>query len=292
MISIIICSINKTFALQVQKSIGETIGVKWEAIIIDNTINPKSITEVYNIGAAKAAYDILCFIHEDIIFTTNNWGIKLVNYFSNNNTLGLIGVAGSKYKSKTPSGWFTGNDAFDCCNITHVDKNNNQQKIFYTPTAGGLPQNVVVLDGVFLCAKKTVWQEVKFNDTLLKDFHLYDVDFSFNVAQKYRVIVVFDIDLLHFAKGAHFGNKWLKETLVWHKTMKTKLPFYAVTPPIINANEENRILKTWLIRLKHENITFSNKLIWLKRIKIWNFFSVWPFVFLFLFKSYLKKGKS
>lgn len=291
MISIIICSINKTFAQQVQKSIGETIGVVWESIIIDNTINPKSITEVYNKGAAKSKYEILCFVHEDIIFSTNNWGVKLIDYFAADKNLGLIGVAGSKYKSKTPSGWFTGNTAFDCCNITHVDKDNHKEKIFYSPSSDKLPQQVVVVDGVFLCTKKNVWEPIKFNDTLLKDFHLYDLDFSIRVAEKYKVIVVFDIDILHYAKGAHFGSKWIEETLLWHKSMNEKLPFHSAYFQINNTQEETKIVKTWLIRLKHEKIKFSNKLIWLKSIKIWKFIFLWPYVFLFLLKSFLKKSK-
>ena len=63
MISVIICSINKNFAQQVQDNIAATIGVVWEPIIIDNTVSPKSITAVYNLGAAKAQYEILCFVH-------------------------------------------------------------------------------------------------------------------------------------------------------------------------------------------------------------------------------------
>src|SRR4051812_15562048 len=108
MISVIICSIDKDFARQVQDNIARTIGVVWEHIIIDNTISTRSITQVYNIGAGRAQYDLLCFVHEDVVFDTPNWGRIIVDHFSKDHGPGLIGVAGCKYKSKTPSGWHSG----------------------------------------------------------------------------------------------------------------------------------------------------------------------------------------
>jgi hypothetical protein len=292
MISIIICSVNKAFVQQVQKNIAETIGVTWEPIIIDNTQSPKSITHIYNLGAAKAQYDILCFVHEDVFFQTQNWGVKIVESFNNDNALGLIGIAGSKYKSKTPSGWYSGFPEFDCCNITHLNRSDQKQNIYFNPFPGSHTQQVIVLDGVFLCCPKRVWEEIGFDDTLLKDFHLYDLDFSFRVAEKYKVIVTFEIDIIHIVKGGHYGNKWLESTLLWHRATQTKLP--ACIPGInLKVGEwEKKILCTWLIRLKHENINFYNRLNWLYNIKIWAHISAWPFVFLFLAKNIFKKKQA
>jgi hypothetical protein len=289
MISVIICSINKVLALQVQKNIADTIGVVWEPIIIDNTKHPESITHVYNIGAAKAKYDIVCFVHEDILFQTQNWGVKLVNYFKNDASLGLVGVAGSKYKSKTPSGWFSGIDEIECCNITHIDSADHQQKMYFNPSPGSLTQEAIVWDGVLLCCPKKVWEDIRFDDILLKGFHLYDLDFSFRVAEKYKVMVTFEIDLIHLTQGGSFGNEWVEYTLLWHKKMHKRLP--ASTPGInLKIKEfEKIILKRWLIRLKHERISFYNQLNWLWNIKIWLHISAWPFVFLFLTKKYFKK---
>ena len=292
MISIIICSINKTYAQRVQKNIADTIGVVWEGIFIDNALAPQSLTHIYNIGAAKAQYDIVCFVHEDIIFKTQNWGAILVDHFKNDSDLGLIGIAGTKYKSKTPSGWFSGIKEIDCCNITHVDKDGHQQRMCFNPKDGALAQEVMVLDGVLLCCPKNVWEEIKFDDILLKDFHLYDLDFSFRVAEKYKVIVSYEIDLIHFTQGGSFGNKWIEYTLLWHNKMQKKLPATAAGSNF-NINEfENAILKKWLIRLKHEDISFYNQLNWLKGIEIGKHISAWPFVFLFMVKKYFKKSSA
>ena len=129
----------------------------------------------------------------------------------------------------------------------------------------------------------------RFDDILLKDFHLYDLDFSSRVAEKYKVIVTFGIDIIHITKGMHYGNKWLESTLVWHKEMKKKLPVYIPGINLRTRKFEKKILQTWLIRLKHEKINFYNKLNWLYNVKIWAHIAAWPYVFLFLVKNNFKK---
>lgn len=291
MISVVICSINKDFAQQVQKSIEASIGVAWEFIAIDNTQSPQSLTKVYNLGASRAQYDILCFVHEDIVFKTQNWGVKLLEYFAKDSSLGLVGVGGSKYKSKTPSGWYSGFSELDCCNITHRNTASQEHKIYFNPVPGSLTQPVVVADGVFLCCPKKVWQEIKFNDSLLKDFHLYDLDFSLRVAGKFKVIVTFEIDIIHITKGGHYGNKWLEETLLWHRERKGELPVYTPDLGLPIEKIEKKILGTWLIRLKHESISFENKLRWLYDIKIWKQIAAWPYIVLFLAKGLFRKRR-
>jgi hypothetical protein len=117
---------------------------------------------------------------------------------------------------------------------------------------------------------------------------LYDLDFSIRIAAQYKVLVSFEIEMVHITKGNHYGNKWLEATLLWHKPMKQKLPAFVPGFNLKNGEYENAILKTWLIRLKHENISFYNKLRWLLHIKIWLHAVAWPYVFLFLFKNAFK----
>lgn len=288
MISVIICSINKGLAQQGQKNIEATIGVVWEFIVIENMVSPKSLTEIYNVGASKAKYDVLLFVHEDVLFQTKNWGQKLLDYFEKDNSLGLIGIAGSKYKSSVPSGWFSGIEALDCCNILHVDSNNQKLPMYFNPLPGSLAQEVVVLDGVLLCCKKNVWQQVKFNEILLKGFHLYDIDFSFRVAQKFKVIVSFEIDLIHLTEGGNFGDEWVNNTLLWHSKKQSSLPFYTKDLSTQKSKFESAFVRNWLIRLKQEDISFSNKICWLYKSKTWRYITAWPFVVLFLFKRYFK----
>ena len=77
MFSIIVCSIRPNEAERLRKNIEETIGVPFEFLAYDNRGTGKGICQVYNECAEKAQYPYLCFVHEDIEFTTNKWGEKI-----------------------------------------------------------------------------------------------------------------------------------------------------------------------------------------------------------------------
>ena len=118
MISVLICSADNSLLNQVKTNIEQTIGVEHEILFFEN-LEKKGICEVYNSLAARAKFSYLCFVHEDILFQTLNWGLLLADIFSKNPAIGVVGVAGSKYKSKSFSGWYSGIPDFDCANILH-----------------------------------------------------------------------------------------------------------------------------------------------------------------------------
>jgi hypothetical protein len=298
MISVVVCSINKQLAANVSQNILETIGVAHELIIIDNTIENKSINAVYNDGAHQAKFEIILFVHEDVLFTTNDWGKKIIHHFQENTQLGLIGIAGAKYKSKTNSGWFTGNSSFDCCNVLHIDKQGNQKRIFTTPNPGAVTERVVVIDGVFMCCLKSVWKEIKFNQTWLKGFHFYDLDFSLRVSKKFETIVCFDIDLVHLTEGGSFNDGWIDFSFLWHSKMNeaNQLPMSSIPKSMYQVKDaELGIANNWLKVLMKLNISFHYRLKWLsalgmsatsKMLKQTASFLIYPFV-----KSFLPSAK-
>ncbi len=105
MISIIICSIDIKRYLEIEKNIGETIGVVYETIKVPNP-GTMGLCEAYNKGGKIANYNILCFVHEDILFRTQNWGRILIDHFANLIEVGIIGLAGSVFKNRMLSSWW------------------------------------------------------------------------------------------------------------------------------------------------------------------------------------------
>jgi hypothetical protein len=264
MISVVICSVSQALAAQVKRNIDTSIGVPWELILLDNSVLKKGITEVYNIGAARARFDILCFVHEDVLFTTQDWGKKILGYFSTDPALGAVGVAGAKYKSKTLSGWSTGITEFDCCNILHVDRAGNKHRIYSNPSSVDALDYSVTLDGVFICVKKDVWEKNRFDDEYLKGFHLYDIDFSFRVSLNHKVAVTFEIDITHLTEGGDFGNAWLNYTIGWHEIYGKSLPRYITNIRSDRISKiEKEIKRNWLERLKVEKISVKNRMRWI-----------------------------
>lgn len=289
MFSILICSINASYLEKLKINIRETIGNEYELLVWDNLADKKPITEVYNLLAERAKYPYCCFIHEDIQFQTKNWSANLLHAFEQNKETGLIGIAGSKYKSRSPSGWSTGLLDLDCCNIFHKDKNGNTIHLFNNPGTSEF-EHVVNVDGVFIAIRKEVWNTTKFNESMLRGFHLYDIDFSFQVIKNWKAAVLFNIDILHFTEGGSFGNEWVDYTLKWHKHFSNELP-QTVESYTVQNGLEKKVGKNWLYRLYREDISWSNKLKWINAGKMWNDPAIWIYVGFFLFGKYIKKGK-
>ncbi len=289
MFSILICSINVSYLEKLKINIRETIGNEYELLVWDNLADKKPITEVYNLLAERARYPYYCFIHEDIQFQTKNWSDNLLQAFERNKETGLIGIAGSKYKSRTPSGWSTGLLDLDCCNIFHKDKNGNTIQLYNNPGKSKFEQ-VVNVDGVFIAIRKEVWDTTKFNESLLQGFHLYDIDFSFHVIKHWKAAVIFDIDILHFTEGGNFGNEWVEYTLKWHKYFLNELP-QTVEGYTAQKGLEKKVCKNWLFRLYKEDISWSNKLNWINAVKMWHIPSIWTYIGFFLFGKYIRKSE-
>ncbi len=259
MISVIVCSVRPELSRQLQRNIQETIGVENELLVRDNRKNGKGICAVYNELAAQASFEQLCFVHEDVIFKTESWGRKISGLLSGG--WDVLGVAGAKYKSAYFSGWYTGQKAFDCAHVTHQYPGSTE-KIWLQPGTEILEQ-VVCLDGVFICCRKKVWEEVRFDEQHLKGFHFYDVDFSLRAAYGHKVGVCLDIDLVHITgSGGDFGNVWVETAIAYHRRMKRSLPF--TREKNLPADAELKIAKGHLDVLKRQDISVKNKMRWIK----------------------------
>jgi hypothetical protein len=289
MISVVVCSVNRNLALQIKRNIDETIGVEYELIIIDNNTANKGITQVYNDGASRAKFEIICFVHEDVLFRTHDWGKKIAGYYDQHPQLSLIGVAGSRYKSRTLSGWSTGLRQFDCSNVLHINASGGEQKLYANPFSSPDIEFTVTLDGVFICARKQSWKQISF-DNNLKGFHLYDIDFSCRHAQVSKVAVTFEIDLVHLTEGGNFGDAWVNNTIEWHSAFKQQLPLSAESSLPHNTASIERILKKkWLHRLKTENISFANRMRWIKETRALSNPTLWPHIAVFFGWRSIKK---
>ena len=227
MISIIIASVDTALLVQIKENIQATIGVPFEIISFDNSEGEFGLCEVYNRGAKKAKFDLLCFMHEDIKILTTDWGKIVADIFANNIKLGLIGVAGSQYKSLAPSGWHCYDiDAPEVMYYNVIQNYKYQQKetiADYSNETDTKLARVVCIDGVWMCCTREAMLSYSFDDVLLKGFHGYDLDFSLGINQTYEVAVTFDVLIEHFSEGK-FNKDWLKEILKIHAKWSKYLP--------------------------------------------------------------------
>jgi len=225
MISIIISSTDPVYLSNVQQNIKETIGVPYEVISVNNGDGQRGLCEIYNSCAVQARYELLCFMHEDLKILTTDWGLKVIEIF-NDEKIGLLGVAGADYKALTPTGWACPGieAASNKVNIVqrYKYKGNETNHEFYNANHEVLSQ-VASIDGVWMCTRKEIALERKFDEGLLKQFHGYDIDFSLNVASSYAVVVTYDVLLEHFSEGDYSAD-WLDATLKVNYKYKQSLP--------------------------------------------------------------------
>ncbi len=282
MVSIIICSINPVYLDALTKNIDQTIGLPYQIIAIDNTINRFGICKVYNNGAKQAIYDTLCFVHEDVAFATQNWGNIIIQHLKDEK-VGLIGLAGGDAKSSVPSSWSIPVVSNHINIFQHFkDKNKAPKHIVETNIPNTIKQQVVALDGVFLCTRKAIFNKFKFDEHTFKGFHGYDIDYSLQVNTQYQVFVIFDLVLHHFSEGTP-DSKWVNSAIALTNKWKKQLPIC-----VFNLSKEDANLYHW-----RSLQVFLQKLFELKYplpIIIKNYFK-YSFTKYFRFRKFFSMGK-
>ena len=262
MISIIICSASTEELKQVSQNIDLTIGVPYEIIGINNSDGKRGICEVYNEGKRKAKYDTLCFMHEDIEIKTENWGVNVLNIFTENKEIGVVGVAGGGYKALAPSGWY-------CVEYNSPDKSfqnviqgfklksKTEVHAYHNPYLQKLSE-VVCVDGMWFCARKDILNDKPFDEDMLKGFHGYDVDFCLSIFGKHKIVVTYDILMKHSSEG-NFNKEWLNDLLKLHRKWNAHLPM-TVTKSVSNEElyfTEKRALKNVIEQMLEWEYSFS-----------------------------------
>jgi glycosyltransferase involved in cell wall biosynthesis len=209
---------------KVQVNLSNTIGITYEVVVIENSKGGMGICEAYNRGVDMAVYDVFCFMHEDVHFDTVGWGQRVIEHLSDP-SIGLIGLAGGDTKSWVPSSWPSYIHPSEISIIQHKRGSGKQEHIVRSgyPDEFGQARPAACIDGVWMCTRKDVLQKYRFDEKTLRGFHAYDIDFSLQVGQTYKVCVVFDIIMHHFSEGS-FDRIWLNNARLLSDKWRTTLP--------------------------------------------------------------------
>ena len=276
-ISVISCSRSGNLK-RFKENLRNTIGVEHEIIIIDNSEGKYSLFQAYNQGIEKSKGEILCFIHDDVVLHTENWGKILMKLFSKHKEVGLIGIAGSKLKTKMPSAWWDCPQPYRAANIIqHLDE---ETKEHWNYSFKQNEEEVVSIDGVFMAARKD--DTIGFNKNL-KGFHNYDLSFSIDYLKKgYKIITTNQILIEHFSMGT-LDSSWYRSSIELYNQYKGDLPLSTAQVPgdaVFRQEFSNGILFiNGLIQkgMRKEAYAIWKKLflkrpLWKKHISIFNSF--------------------
>lgn len=260
MISIIICSRGKSIKEDLNENIKNSVGCKFELIIIDNSENNFSIFEAYNLGIKKSRGNFLCFMHDDIYIHTIGWGFIISRIFKEDQKIGLIGVAGAKIKTTMPSTWWDCPENQYVMHIIQHFKDKEPMTLNYG-IQNTLYHEVAVIDGVFMVMRKD--SRIHFS-TEMNGFHNYDLNLSFECRKlDYKVVVTNEILIEHFSVGT-INDSWYESAYKLYKIYSNKLP----------RNVNGIIDSKLLDELEFKNgVHFINKMLILGKnkyaIKIW-----------------------
>ncbi len=234
MISIIICLRTSKITAALEANIREKIGVPYEIIGIDNSKNQYSIFSAYNEGVARSSFDILCFMHEDLLFHTNDWGQKIKTHL-NAPDAGFIGLCGGSTLTKVPASW----SLFDQKMYILQSNTGGGKSVLHNKghNSQSTSKSVLVLDGVFLCAKKSLFQKIRFDDVYFSGFHAYDLDICIQAhLAGYKNYAINDVLIEHFSKG-HHNKQWILNTMKLSDKWDTHLPI-TLNPSLLGHMEK------------------------------------------------------
>ena len=236
MISIVVCSRDASLAKDLERSIVETIGIEFELILIDNSLNKYNIFQAYNEGVERSSGDILCFSHEDVRFHTQDWGHKVVSHFQDAD-LGMIGVIGGTALPKVPAPWWN-SQLINIHLYNIIQQHGNRKPVetpfkkiinegltrdYKNPNPERIIQEAVAIDGMWFCIRKDLFKFIKFDEQTYPGFHCYDIDTSLQVGQYKKVAVVYDILIEHFSLGT-LSEGWFKASIAFNKKWQSTLP--------------------------------------------------------------------
>lgn len=226
MISIIICSRASEISVELRQNIGETIGSDYELVVIDNSENRYSIFSAYNEGIRRAKGDVFCFMHEDILFHTKGWGVR-VEHTLVNEEIGLVGVIGSQYKSAQCIPWWAD---FACVGQliqgSIQDKEYKIEKCSHWERRIGDSDEVAMLDGLWFCARRDLFSTISFDEITYDGFHMYDADICMQVHSiGLQVCVLYEVWIEHKSPG-NPNDAFVTQLNLWFEKWKDSLPIY------------------------------------------------------------------
>ena len=246
MISIVICSRRPDISAELRRNIAESVGCKYEIIVVDNAQRKYSISQAYNKAVGEANGNVLCFMHDDIVMRTSGWG-KTVAEELEDDSIGMIGVAGSHLMPSAPMYWWS--SPFIAQYSWGIDGAGKTKKNITVDTFNGELADVAVVDGMFFCIPSKLFDTLRFDEALYKDFHAYDMDMSMQVqAMGKRVCVTRGFVVEHLWSESQFQNKKYMDLLdgnmeLFYEKWKAFLPIVrGLNEPKIVIDRVNNLM--------------------------------------------------
>ncbi|MBR0189008.1 MAG: glycosyltransferase, partial [Clostridia bacterium] len=179
-----------------------------EKIILDNRGNKSyvSAASALNDGSEKATGDILIFMHQDVYLWDTTAIRRVAEYLKDNEKI-ILGAAGIAEQDGQ----------------NHYDIFMDKEKRKYAWGTGGKPLSAITLDECFIAMRKTLWQELKFDEKTCNDWHFYGADICYANSLKGNKNVIFPLEIFHDSFGTPSGTGFYNSALSIAKKYNGKI---------------------------------------------------------------------
>lgn len=288
MISLIVCSRNSNIPSSLKNNIEETIGTSYELIVVDNSQRKYSIFSAYNEGVRLAKGDYLCFMHEDVLYRSNDWGKSLEAYFLQFDSVGMVGVAGTHFLPAMPAAWW--DTEIRSGQLLQGAMVNSEYKVIGKDEwleHKRIPTLVVSTDGLWMCFRRKLFDVIRWDDISFKGFHGYDTDISLQVWKAgYEVHIFWDVLIEHMSAG-NAQLDFYRSLDVLYKKWRNMLPM--IKGAEMSEGEQTARLR--IAELRHELFYSEYKLrsVCASRQYRWGMYLLRPSTAYYSLMNHLKK---
>lgn len=208
--------VDEEYIKHMQKTSG--LGDRLEILTATNQ-GDKGLAQVYNELSTVAANAYQLFVHDDLIFETQDWGLKLINHL-NKGTYDIIGMAGVRNELPASGCWWT-NTRNMVGIVNHIQYGQKYASV-YSKEQGNKIEPVIIVDGLFIAVNTEVVSQ-KWDESI-PGFHFYDLGFCFPCyLDGYNIGVVTDIRITHKSIGVT-NQQWDENRMLFADKYKDELP--------------------------------------------------------------------
>lgn len=227
MISIIcVCNNRRMYNTYLLPSLNKQRNCSYEIIRIDNSENRyKSAIEAFNAALNEAKGEYIFFVHQDIELTDELFINKVDNYFKNNPNTGIVGVAGTK-------------DGIVYSNIYQ-----SLPKTLVSDHHLEEPVLVNSLDECLFVIPRQILNDYPFDNDTCDHWHLYAVDYCYQMLQVGKDVVVLPLDAYHASYGDFMNDgyyytlkKVAKKYQSKTKKIDTTIRSWSTNPVLLDLN--------------------------------------------------------
>lgn len=186
-IAIIFCTNDELYAAECVRYIRRLTIPEGMNVVVVELVNAAGMAAGYNAAMEKVKAEYKVYIHHDTFIIDRNVLLKLVKAFKGDESIGMIGVAGTA-KLGNEAKWWESEDKSELRMNLYQDAVLDILKSVSFQKTGEIEQ-VEVLDGIFMATR----YDVKWREDLFDGWHFYDISqcFEFN-KRGYKVCALND----------------------------------------------------------------------------------------------------